>query len=437
MISKFKSIRNNKGFIKYFTNTSWLLGEKILRMTVGLFIGIWVARYLGPGQFGLFSYAQSFAGLFTAIATLGLDSIIIRELVKDESKRDILLGTSFILKIIGAFLVMLILFVAINFTDNDTYTNILIYIIASSTIFQSFNVIDFYFQSKVLSRYVVYANVISLSISSIVKIVLLLNNAPLLAFVLIILFDSIILALGFLYFYFHNKLSTKNWKFSIDTARNLLTHSWPLILSGIIISLYMKIDQIMIKDMINDEAVGYYTAALKLSEAWYFIPIVIVNSLFPAIIKSKKNIQEYNNRMQALYMFLMMVTIPIAIIVTLSNEYIINFLYGKQFADASAVLEIHIWTSTIVALGVAYNAWLINENYMKKTFYRAFSGMLVNIYLNYLLIPIYGILGAAYASFLSYLFADIIYDVFDKDTHLPLKQKLYAILFFYKFKGIK
>ena len=172
MITKLKSLKNHQGFMKYFKNTSWLFAEKILRMVVGLFVGIWVARYLGPEQFGLFSYAQSFVGLFTAIATLGLDGIVVRELVKNESRRNELIGTAFWLKFFGAFAVLLILAMAINFTSNDTYTNTLVFIIASATIFQSFNVIDFYFQSKVMSKFVVYANVISLLLSSIIKVVL-------------------------------------------------------------------------------------------------------------------------------------------------------------------------------------------------------------------------------------------------------------------------
>ena len=153
MIDKIISLKNHQGFMKYFKNTSWLFFEKILRMFVGLFIGIWVARYLGPERFGLFSYAQSFVGLFVAIATLGLDGIVVRELVKDESRTNELIGTAFYLKLIGAILTLLVLVIATQFTSNDRYTNLLVFIIASATIFQSFNVVDMYFQSKVLSKY--------------------------------------------------------------------------------------------------------------------------------------------------------------------------------------------------------------------------------------------------------------------------------------------
>ena len=201
MIDKIISLKNHQGFMKYFKNTSWLFFEKILRMFVGLFVGIWVARYLGPERFGLFSYAQSFVGLFTAIATLGLDSIVVRELVKNESKSNELIGTAFYLKLMGSILTLLVLAIATYFTSNDRYTNLLVFIIASATIFQSFNVIDMYFQSKVLSKYVVFSNIISLFASSIVKIILIFIDAPLVAFAWAILSNRIVLSLGFIYFF--------------------------------------------------------------------------------------------------------------------------------------------------------------------------------------------------------------------------------------------
>ena len=238
MIKKLNQLKNHQGFIKYFKNTSWLFGEKILRMVIGLFVGIWVARYLGPEQFGLFSYAQSFVGLFVAIATLGLDGIVVRELVKDESNRNELIGTVFWLKLMGAFGVLLVLAIAVNFTSNDTYTNTLVFIIASATIFQSFNIIDLYFQSKVLSKYIVFSNIISLFISSLVKIVLILKEAPLEAFAWVIFFDSFILACGFVYFYIkknNSAFSIQKLIFQKFLAIKLLKESWLLFLVGVII----------------------------------------------------------------------------------------------------------------------------------------------------------------------------------------------------------
>jgi len=446
MITKLKSLKNHQGFMKYFKNTSWLFGEKILRMIVGLFVGIWVARYLGPEQFGLFSYAQSFVGLFTAIATLGLDGIVIRELVKDESRRDELIGTAFWLKLFGAFAVLLILAIAVNFTSNDTYINTLVFIIASATIFQSFNVVDMYFQSKVMSKYIVYANIISLFITSIIKVVLILNEAPLVAFAWVMLFDSFVLACGFIYFYYvhrhselisgsiisrsGNALWVQNLKFSKRTAVDLLRDSWPLILSGIVISIYMKIDQVMIKEMLDSEAVGQYAAAVRLSEAWYFIPMVIASSLFPAIINAKKVSEElYYARLQKLYDLMVWMAIAIALPMTFMSDWIVELLYGGQYNEAGSVLMIHVWAGVFVFLGVASGKWFMVENLQMLSLWRTFSGMIINIVLNLLLIPKLGINGAAIATIFANFMAAFLFDLFNYKTRKMFYIKIRSLLF--------
>lgn len=421
LTSKIQNLQQHSGFMKYFKNTSWLFGEKILRMVVGLFVGIWVARYLGPEQFGLFSYAQSFVGLFTAIATLGLDGIVVRELVKDESRRDELIGTAFYLKLIGAIAVLIVLAVAIQFTSNDHYTNVLVFIIASATIFQAFNVVDMYFQAKVLSKYVVYANVISLFISSIVKIVLILNDAPLLAFAWATLFDSVVLALGFIYYYVKNSsiFNIKNLIFKRETAVSLLKDSWPLILSGFVVSIYMKIDQVMIQEMMGSEAVGQYAAAVRISEAWYFIPIVIASSLFPAIINAKAHSEElYYARLQKLYDFMVWMAIAIAFPMTFLSDWVIHLLYGEQYFPAGSVLMIHIWAGVFVFLGVASGKWLLSENLQIFSTINTSIGAIVNIWLNYILIPRIGLEGAAWATLISYFMAAYLCLSFWKKTRI-------------------
>ena len=424
MIKRFRQLRDHQGFRKYFANTSWLFGEKILRMIVGLFIGIWIARYLGPEQFGLLSYAGAFVGLFTAIATLGLDSIVIRELVKDENQRDLLLGTAFRLKLIGAFAVLFFLAVALSLTSTDLQSKALIFIIGSTPIFQSFNVIDMYFQSKVLSKYVVYANLISLSISSVIKIFLILTEAPLIDFAFVILIDSLVLALGFIFFYHHNRLSLSTWKFNKQTAIFLLKSSWPLILSGIVVAVYTKIDQVMIKDILGNDAVGQYAAAVRLSEAWYFIPTVVATSLFPAIINAQQNKELYYIRLQKLYDLMVWMAIAIALPLTFLSTWIVAFLYGDAYQQASEVLVVHIWAGVFVFLGVASGKWFILENLQKLAFYRTFFGMLINVILNLLWIKDFGIIGAAYATLISYGVAGVLFDFFNTKTRAVFYMKL-------------
>jgi len=431
MIERLKKLTEHQGFMKYFKNTSWLFAEKILRMVVGLFVGIWVARYLGPDRFGLLSYAQAFVGLFAAVASLGLDGIVVRELVKHPHLETKLLSTAFILKLIGAVLTLIFLAVAVNFTSNDTYTNMLVFIIASAVIFKSFNVIDLYFQAKVMSKYVVYANSMALLLSSAIKIYLVLNKAPLEAFAWMVLFDAIIMALGYLYWFWKIKKDFFILHLQMDwqLAKTLLSDSWPLIFSSIVVAIYMRIDQVMIKEMLDAEAVGNYAAAVRLSEAWYFIPMVISSSLFPAIINAKKISEElYYNRLQKLYDLMVMVAVVIAIPTTFLSSWIIALLYGKEYIEASSVLMIHIWAGVFVGLGVASSRWFIAENLQIHSLYRTLSGVIINILLNYFLIPLFSIYGAAIATLISQIAASYLFNIFTDKTFVTYKLQSNALL---------
>lgn len=438
MIARLKSVTSHSGFRRYGANTAWVFGEKIFRMIVSLFVGVWVARYLGPEQYGLLSYVQSFVGLFVALAALGLDGIVIRDLVKDPTKRDVLIGTAFWLKLSGSLVILPILAIAIQLTSNDNYTNLLIFIVASATVIQSFSVIDFYFQSKVLSKYVVYSSTISLFISSIIKIALILTKAPLILFAWLIAFDSLIITIGYLYFYSQNNLSLKNWHFDKQIAINLLQESWPYILSSMVISFYMKIDQIMIKEMMSAEAVGQYAAAVRISEAWYFIPGVLATSLFPAIINAKAQSSTlYNLRLQKLYNFTVWISIAIALPMTFLSNWIINLLYGNAYYQSGTILMIHIWTGVFISLSIVSGKWYINEQFAQLALYRNISGAVVNIILNILLIPHYGIVGVAFATLVSYAMASYLFDLFNQKTRDVFYQKTKSLIFYNLYKGYK
>lgn len=424
MISRIRSLRAHQGFMRYFANTSWLFAEKILRMVVGLFVGVWVARYLGPEQFGLFSYAQSFVGLFTAIATLGLDGIVVRELVKDESRRDELIGTAFWLKLMGAFGVLIILAIAVNFTSNDSYTNILVFIVASATIFQSFNAIDFYFQSKVLSKYVVYANIISLFLSSIVKIALILYEAPLIAFAWVILFDSVVLALCFLYFYTHQNETFKRWKFNAIKAKELLKESYPMIISFFAISISLKIDQVIVKELLNAKSVGLYAASLKIIEVWYFIPVVLTQTFFPSII-STTNSEIYQTRIKALSSFLLIISASIAFVLILSKDFLVPLLFGNEYLEATTILAIQTFTVIFVFFASLRKKLLLAENKTHFIMYYSIATAIIMVSSSYLFTKNFGLNGAAYAYLFTWastiLIVPILFGRFQSETLLFIK----------------
>lgn len=393
---------NHPGFKKYFANTGWLFIGRIIQMAVGLFVGVYVARYLGPGQYGILSYAIAFVGLFSAIASLGLDSIVVRELIKTPQKRNELLGTVFCLKLAGAVLMFGAIIIGTRFISNDDFTGLLIIIIASSYIFQAFSVIDLNFQAEVKSCYVVQAQIAQLIISSVIKLLLIWIGAPLLWFAIVFLIDAIILAAGLAYNYLRNGRRIFAWKFKLAMAKALLKDSWMLMFASMSIMLYMQMDQIMIKTMLGNEELGFYAVAVKLSAVWYFIPMAITGSLFPAIISAKKKSENlYHIRLQQLYDLMAWTAIAIALPITFLSPWVIKTLYGSAYLSGASVLSIHIWAGVFVFLGVASGRWLEIENYTKTYFFRTFIGAIINLILNIILIPKYGIDGAAIATLVS------------------------------------
>lgn len=434
-ITKLKSLKEHQGFVKYFKNTSWLMGEKFFRIAISLFVGIWMARYLGPEKFGLFSYAQSFVELFAIFITLGLDAILVKELLDKKSNNDILLGTAFVLKICGFFLMTLVLLVSIQFTNKTSLENTIIYIMLGSVFFQVFNVIDFFFQAKVLSKYIVFTNTIALLFSSIFKIILIINEASLLYFAMSVVLEALISALGYIYFYRYHGEDFKAWKFDYVIAKKLLYQSWPLILSGIAISLYMKIDQVMISNIMGNKFVAYYAVAVKFSNIWFFLTVILTNSLFPAILNAKNVSEEkYQYRIINLYRLLVIIAVVISILVYIFSSQLILYTYGIQYQESIVLLKLYIWSIIFVFLNNGSWKWYIAEGLQNIATIRLAIGAISNIILNYFWIKSYGLVGAAYATLISYAIATYFGNLFHKKTWINFKMQSNAIYTFYKIK---
>jgi O-antigen/teichoic acid export membrane protein len=235
---------------------------------------------------------------------------------------------------------------------------------------------------------------------------LIFTQASLLYFAVVFLIERAALAAGLGVVYVGRKLSIFEWRPRLETAVGLLKDSWPLVLSGIAVSIYMKIDQVMIKQILDAKAVGQYAAAVKISEAWYFVPVIVCGSLFPAVINAKKQSEEqYNARLQKLYSLMVWVALPITVVITFSAGGIIRLLYGTEFSEAASVLTVHIWAGVFVFLGVASSKWFLAENLQLYSFLYKGSGAVINVILNFFFIKRFGVVGAAWATVISYGFA--------------------------------
>jgi len=418
-------------------NSTWLFMDKVIRMGVGLIVGLWVARYLGPGRFGLLNYGIAFTYLFSAVATLGLDSIVIRELVKSPENRDQILGSAFALKLIAGLFAFGFVMISITIIrPGDPVTLWVVGLSAAGLVCQSLNVIDLLFQSRVQSRYTVYAANSAFILIALVKVVLLLKAAPLVAFAWAGLGEVALTSLFLVVAYRARRMDIRAWRSKLHVMRDLLWASWPLMLSGISITISMRVDQVLIGQMLNDKQVGIYSAAVRISEIWYFIPVGIAGSAFPLLIESKKqNEHIYYQRLQKLYNFLVMLSIAFSMAMTVLAGPIIKLLYGPAYAASAAVLCIMIWSGVPVSFGCAWSNWMILENRTRTMFLFQITTAAVNLVLNIILIPRFGIVGSAYATLISYSFGHTVLAAIVKSQHRALAmlgRAIFPLSIFYR-----
>ena len=419
-------IAHRPNLVKIVDNMGWLFFDKVLRMGVGLLVGMWFARYLGPEQFGLFSFALAFVGMFGIVAGLGLQTIVVRDIVRDPACKEETLGTAALLQLLGGLLAYGCVLGSIFWLrPADTLAQLLVAILSSIMLFRFSDVALYWFESQVLSKYIVWVQNGGFLIFAMIKVVLILNYAPLLAFAWATAAEALIVAVLMFLMLGLRGPKLQQLHFSLLRAKILLADSWPLLISGMAIMVYMKIDQIMLGQMLGHVDVGIYSAALRISEVWYFIPTMIVASVFPAILEAKKRDEkQYVQRLQHLYDLMVWLSVAIALPMTFLSTPIVVALFGSAYAESGPILAIHIWASVFVFLGVASSQWFVAENRQILSFQRAVLGVVINVVLNYLLIPKFGALGAAYATVLTQASVCLMYDLLQKETRPMFVMKL-------------
>ncbi|MFC2165099.1 flippase [Acidobacteriota bacterium] len=431
-----KMVTFSPGFKRYFLSTGWLLSERVFRSLLNVTVGVYVARYLGASDFGLLSYARSFVYLFSAFAALGLHNIVIRDLVQEKGKRDEILGTTLILRLFGSFLALCLIAFAVNFTNNDRFTNLLIFIIATRFFFRSFEVIDLYFRSEVTSKFSAYALIISGIAGAVLKLLFIFLGKGLIYFASMAMVENLIFAVALVVFYRRQKLKLWDWKPKFEMGKRLLKDSWPIMMTGLAVTLYMRIDQVMVKNLLGTVAVGNYAVAVTLAEVWYFMPMIITSSLFPAIVNARKVSEDlFFSRLQKLYDLMVWFALGIALFYTLFADQIVQLLFGSQYQASSGILKIYIWSGIAVFLGNAWSKWLLMENKQKFIFFSHTIILIANILLNFLLIKRIGITGAAWATLISYSLGQVIaLLLYERKTNVRMALQILNPIKYFKHK---
>ncbi len=421
-----RRINHRPNLAKIVDNMGWLFFDKVLRIGVGLIVGVWVARYFGPEQFGLFNYVLAFVGLFGVVAALGLQNIVVRDIVRDPSCKGETLGTAALLQL-AAGLLSYICLLGILFwlRPEEALTKLLVAVLGSVMLFKASELAVYWFESQVMSKYIVWVQNGSFLAFAIIKVLLILNQGTLISLAWATMAEGFIASFLMLAIFSVKGFPLQQLRASLARAKSLLADSWPLLLSGIAITAYMKIDQIMLGLMLGDEAVGIYSVAIRISEAWYFVPMIIAGSVFPSILEAKRCDEAlYQKRLQYLYDLMVWLSIAIALPITFLSTQIITGLFGLAYSEAGPVLVIHVWASVFVFLGVASGQWFMAENRQILIFQRTVFGAVINVALNYIFIPRFGVIGAAYATVMAQACVGLLYDLFQKETRPMFVMKL-------------
>jgi PST family polysaccharide transporter len=381
-----------------------LFADKLIRLTLSLFVAVVVARYLGPERFGLWNYLFSFSLFFMVFSSMGLDGIIPRELIKQPENSKAIISTGAVIKFLGGLtgfaLNILVFFL---YKNPDTELFMMMSLMASILIFQSFDIFDIVFKSRLQAKYSVIGRNMAFVIVALLKLYFVYYQFPIIFFIGTNALETLIGAMlvYFIYIKKGNRIYLKSFEWRL--AKRLLSDGFPMAISSFMVMIYMRIDQVMLTDMAGVRQNGIYATGVRMIEIVYFIPVALGDSFFPGIVYSKKHEgKKYYSNLLGFYSIMTYVAIFISIVTIIIAVPMMNLLFGEQFEGSGKVVQIFGFSLYATFLSVATGKYLVTENYLKIILTRSFLGLSMNIFLNWLWIPEYGYIGAAYASFVSY-----------------------------------
>lgn len=386
-------------FKKYFFNSNWMFLEHGLKIFSGVFVSAYVARYLGITAFGLFSYVIAYAMIGEGVSRFGAESIVVRDLVKDPDSRSFILSSAFYVRAFTGITVFLILNVSAMFAASDVESFGLISL-SFIFLFQPFEVVEYQYNSIVQAKTPSLIKAFSTILFSLVKLFAVHFKYDVQIFFIIFALEKIFTYLCFALFMRLEWIKT----FKFSYLKKFVGDCTPLVLSSLAVILYMRLDQIMIKNMLGSAELGVYSVTVKLTEVWSFIPIVLSTSLFPKIINSGSKIRELK-----IIGVTVLPSFIIFIFLLLFGTVLVNLLYGPDFLQAGSLLKIQSISLLFMSLGISISKVLIKNNLQKYKFAAVVVGLIINLILNLILIPKFGIFGASVATVVCQIFSSVLY----------------------------
>lgn len=411
---------------KFSVNAFWIMAGRIFQIVLTFITTMLVTRYLGPTQYGQITLAFSYVAIFIPIANLGLNDIIVKELIENRDKNDEIVGTTIFVRIIASLLSMIAIYIIVSIVSNNKVLPYLALLQSISLVFQSYECLMYFYQSRMLSKKTGLVYMLSYTLTSIIRIIFLFLKKDVKWFAFAVSLDYIVIAVLLFITYFKdgNKL-----KFSSAALNSLIIKSSPYLFSGILTVISGKADSIILGNLIDETTVGYYAAATTLCNAWPFVLTAIIDSASPIIISLyEENKELYKQRIKQLYASIFYVGVFVAAVFTIFSKLIISIIYGTTYLQASIPLKIASWSTIFSYFGVARFIWAQCENKQNNERKIALFGTLFNVVSNLILINLYGINGAAITLLLTQLFMNFIVLFLIKDTRENAKLILDAIM---------
>lgn len=393
---------------KAIMNSIWIIASKLVQSLLGIIVMMLTARYLGPSNYGLINYAASIVAFVVPIMQLGLTSILVQALINEPDREGEILGTVILLTQISAFLCIIGVISFVSIVDYGETTTIYVTALYSLIlIFQSIELVQYWFQSKLISKYVSLTMLFAYIITSFYKIILLITKKSIYWFAIANSIDTVIIALVLMYIY--KKLGGRRLKFSISLSKKLLHTGKFYIISSMMVTIFAQTDKIMIKWFIDNESVGYYAAAVTIAGMFNFIFSAIIDSARPMILEAKKHsLIDYESKIVILYGIIILFSLIQSLVISVFSVFFVKLFFGIEYINSASVLKIVVWYTTFSYLGAVRNIWILAEGKYSILWKLNLIGAMTNIILNYWLIPIWGINGAAVASFSTQIFTNII-----------------------------
>lgn len=423
-----KKLKGNR----FISNTMWDIGGKVFQMLLTAVVGMLTARYLGPSNFGVIGETASYVAFFSVICQLGFTSTAVKEIMDNEERQGEILGTTIFFRIctslISSVAITCLLYVL---KGGDRVVVWVAFLQSLSLIFQSFEMIHYWYQSRLETQISVKIQSFAYVIMAAYKIAILALDKSVEWFAFSTALEAAVVGVALLMVY--GKGEGQKLTISISAGKELLKRSYQFILSGLMVTIYSEMDKIML-GMLSEEAVGYYTAATKICSMWSFVLMAVINSSRPVIIASRsKSYDLYIKQNKRLYAAIIWIGIAAGLAITVLGKWIILIMYGRAYLPATSSLKISAWYTMFAMLGSARGIWIVCENKSKYVKYYLGAGAVLNVILNYLLIPPFGPAGAAAATLMTQIFTAVLAPAIFKETRVYTKYVAEALVL----KGIK